>query len=73
MKTKEYVVCFALVLGAAAGCSGGKPSGENQEVVDVTRDHYPEKNLTLQDFMDVEYVALETNDEFVNEGGLCRT
>ena len=35
--------------------------------VDVTK-NYPEKELTLQDFMDVEYIPLETNDEFVTQG-----
>ena len=29
---------------------------------------YPEKELTLQDFVDVEYVPLETTDEFINKG-----
>jgi hypothetical protein len=32
--------------------------------VDVTAS-YPKKELILQDFMDVEYIALETNDEFL--------
>lgn len=36
-------------------------------IVDVTAD-YPKKELILQDFMDLEYVALETNDEFVTQG-----
>jgi len=31
---------------------------------------YPAKELVLQDFMDVEYIALETNDEFVNNGSV---
>ena len=29
---------------------------------------YPEKELILQDFVDVEYIPLETNDEFINKG-----
>ncbi|MBR1940134.1 MAG: 6-bladed beta-propeller [Bacteroidaceae bacterium] len=29
---------------------------------------YPEKQLVLQDFMEVEYVALETSDEFLTRG-----
>ena len=29
---------------------------------------YPKKELILQDFMDVEYIALETNKEFLNQG-----
>jgi hypothetical protein len=37
-------------------------------IVDVTKSYSQKKELILQDFMDVEYVALETNDEFVNQG-----
>ena len=29
---------------------------------------YPEKKLMLQDFADVEYITLETTDEFINKG-----
>ena len=29
---------------------------------------FPKKELALQDFMDVEYIPLETNDDFVNQG-----
>ncbi|MDY6256031.1 MAG: 6-bladed beta-propeller, partial [Bacteroidales bacterium] len=37
--------------------------------VDVTKSSYsPKKELVLQDFMDVEYIPMETNDEFVNQG-----
>ncbi len=36
--------------------------------VDVTKNSFPKKELVLQDFMDVEYIPLETNDEFVNQG-----
>lgn len=36
--------------------------------VDVLETSYPEKELLLQDFMDVEYIPLETNDEFINQG-----
>jgi len=35
--------------------------------VDVTR-NYPKKELILQDCMDVEYIPLETNRDFVNQG-----
>ena len=36
--------------------------------VDVTNNSFPKKELALQDFMDVEYIPLETNDDFVNQG-----
>ena len=35
--------------------------------LDITRS-YPEKQLTAQDFLDVEYIALETNDDFLTRG-----
>jgi len=35
--------------------------------VDLTAS-YPHKELILQDFMDVEYIVLETNDEFLCQG-----
>ena len=57
------VVLFLLM----TGCGDSKQSAEDLITVDVTAS-YPKKELILQDFMDVEYIALETNDEFVNQG-----
>ena len=31
---------------------------------------YPEKELILQDLMDVEYIALETTDDFITKGAV---
>jgi hypothetical protein len=56
-----------MLLFAIVGCGGGKQSATQSDdfiTVDVTAS-YPKKELILQDFMDVEYVALETNDDFV--------
>ena len=39
-------------------------------VVDVTKSYSTRKALILQDFMDVEYIALETNDEFLHQGNV---
>jgi hypothetical protein len=53
-----------------AGCVGCKQSGKSTGdiiTVDVTA-NYPGKELILQDFMDVEYVPLETTDEFITHG-----
>ena len=47
-----------------AGCGGNKQTSDDFITVDVTKS-YPKKELILQDFMDVEYVALETTDEFL--------
>ena len=50
-----------------AGCGGDKQLTDDFITVDVTK-KYPPKDLILQDFMDVEYIALETNDEFFCQG-----
>lgn len=50
------------------GCNQSKPQSEGLIIVDVTNTDYPIKELILQDFMDVEYIALETNDDFINQG-----
>ncbi|MCD7849475.1 MAG: 6-bladed beta-propeller [Parabacteroides sp.] len=51
-------------LFALVGCDGDKQAVDDLISVDVTA-NYPKKELVLQDFMDVEYIPLETNDEFV--------
>jgi len=60
-------VISTIILLIMAGCGeGGKPANDFI-TVDVTK-NYPKKELILQDFMDVEYIPLETNDEFINQG-----
>ena len=49
------------------GCQWSNESGNDLIIVDVTI-NYPKKELILQDFMDVEYIPLETNDKFVCGG-----
>lgn len=59
---------LAIILVVTAGFIGCKKSDTKQLItVDVTKS-YPEKELILQDFMDVEYIPLETNKEFVTQG-----
>ena len=65
MKAKDFVL--AMILLSMAGCGGNKQSTEDLIIVDVTKS-YPEKELILQDFMDVEYIPLETTDEFLTQG-----
>lgn len=50
------------------GCGGGNSSTDDFITVDVNKSYSSKKELILQDFMDVEYIALETNDDFVNQG-----
>ncbi|MDR1200024.1 MAG: 6-bladed beta-propeller, partial [Tannerellaceae bacterium] len=64
---KKTSAILAITLFALAGCGGNRQSADDLITVDVTKS-YPEKELILQDFMDVEYVALETADEFLTQG-----
>lgn len=63
-KTSIFVMFLALGLFA---CSDSKPGDSEFLTVDVTA-YYPPKDIVLQDFMDVEYVPLETSDEFLVKG-----
>jgi len=67
MKKVNVILTIILLL---TGCSGNRKSGIESDVfiaVDVTAS-YPKKELILQDFMDVEYIALETGGEFYTQG-----
>jgi len=61
-------ISLIILIAILAGCGGGKQSLDDFITVDVTKTRYPQKELILQDFMDVEYIALETNDDFLNQG-----
>ena len=66
MKTPNSILTVFLLL--TAGCGGGnKQSTDDLVTVDVTK-NYPQKELVLQDFMNVEYIPLETTDESVTGG-----
>ncbi len=56
-------ISIVILLTVMAGCGKGKQSTSDFVTVDVTK-NYPSKELILQDFMDVEYIVLETTDEF---------
>lgn len=67
---KHITTILTLILSVVlAGCrgKGNKPSNDDLIIVDVSKS-YPKKELVLQDFMDVEYIALETTDEFLTQG-----
>lgn len=64
---KRTTTCLAIILFALAGCGGEKQAIDEIITVDVTAS-YPKKELILQDFMDVEYIILETTDEFLTQG-----
>ena len=65
MKPKNILLSSIFLL-AMFSCNGGKPSTSDLITIDVTA-NYPEKELVLQDIFDVEYVPLETTDEFVTK------
>lgn len=58
-----------LILFILAGCRENKQSIDDFITIDVDT-KYPHKELILQDFMDVEYIPLETTEEFLCQGSL---
>lgn len=62
-------ILVAILLVVLAGCGENKQSADDLITVDVSKS-YPKKELILQDFMDVEYIALETTDEFLTQGSV---
>ncbi|RHU28905.1 6-bladed beta-propeller [Parabacteroides sp. TM07-1AC] len=65
MKNQNLILVFILLV--VAGCEKNKQQADDLITVDVTTS-YPKKELVLQDFMDVEYIALETTDQFLTQG-----
>jgi hypothetical protein len=57
---------WVIILFAMAGCGENNQSTDTFVTVDVTK-YYPKKELVLQDFMDVEYIPLETNGDFITQ------
>lgn len=68
MQMKILIFMEIIILFVMAGCGGGNSSTDDFITVDVNKSYSSKKELILQDFMDVEYIALETNDNFVNQG-----
>jgi hypothetical protein len=65
---KKATTIPIMTLFIMAGCGGGSKQATGDLItVDVTA-NYPKKELILQDFMDVEYIPLETNDAFICQG-----
>ena len=61
------ITLAAILLVVLAGCGTNNQSNDDLIIVDVSKS-YPKKELILQDFMDVEYIALETTDEYLTQG-----
>jgi len=63
---KNVNIFFVILL--LTGCGGNKPSGNDDLItVDVTKS-YPKIELILQNLFDIEYIPLETNNEFLTQG-----
>lgn len=60
-------ILAVILLVVLAGCGENKQSNDDLITVDLSKS-YPKKEMHLQDFMDVDYVALETTDEFLTQG-----
>ena len=66
---KTLIFIEAILLLVMTSCGSDNASTDGFITVDVTKSSYsPKKELVLQDFMDVEYIPFETNDEFINQG-----
>lgn len=69
---KKLNILSLLLLLVIGGCKKSNQSGNGSDAfisVNV-KDNYPSKELILQDFMDVEYIALDTSDEFLCQGNI---
>lgn len=68
---KKDITTLAFLLFITAVITGCNQSHQQEAIinVDVTAG-YPEKELVLQDFMDVEYIPLETKEEFITQGAV---
>ena len=64
---KKEILILIAILFVMVRCGVGDNQSDDFITVDVTKS-YPKKELILQDFMDVEYIPLETNDEFITQG-----
>ena len=65
-------IFLGLFLFIISGCIKEKEQSDNDFItIDIT-DNYPLKELILQDIMDVEYIALETNETFSSFGASCK-
>ena len=64
---KDILIILIVILFVMVRCGVGNNQSDGFITVDVTKS-YPKKELILQDFMDVEYIKLETNDDFITQG-----
>ena len=64
---KLNIILSAILLVMFVGCKDSKHLNDDLIHIDLSKS-YPKKELILQDFMDVEYIPLETTDDFLTQG-----
>ena len=66
---KDTNIIWLVLLLMMIGCKKNVSlENENVIIVNVTKDEYPHKDIILQDFMEIEYVALDSSDDFLCQG-----
>lgn len=65
----KYTIVFIIsLLFVLSGCIERQKSIDGFVAVNISETPSFKKELILQDFMDVEYIALETTNDFINQG-----
>ena len=62
---RTNAISAIILLVVMAGCGGGGKQPTDDIITVDVRKSYPKKELILQDCFDVEYIQLETTDEFL--------
>ncbi|MFW6327926.1 MAG: 6-bladed beta-propeller [Bacteroidota bacterium] len=71
---KNQITNLIIILFVITGITGCRHSGTEDALITIeVTASYPERKLILQDFLDVEYIPLETNDELVTQGVVMAT
>ena len=66
MRINIYILTMTFYVVLFTACN--QQSNNTALITIDVESKYPERKLMLQDFAEVEYVALETTDEFINKG-----
>ncbi len=65
---KNLIFILIIFQAILLSCVEVNQPADNVIKVEVTKNNFPKKELIIQDFMSVEYIPLETTDEFINQG-----
>ena len=67
MKKILFISAIILIVSVAS-CRQRNDDNNDFITVDLMKSYSSKKELIIQDFMDVEYIPLETNNDFLNQG-----